>query len=168
MELIKNFGLDPMLLGAQIVNFLIILFLLKRFLYKPVLSMLKNRQDTIKDGLKKAEESRFLLEKIQEEEKNVLKKAQTQAAKLIADAKTQTQMLLKEGEESAIKQTEMMLQDAKNQIQIEVNETEKRLIANVSKISLEYLKKALVDLFNEKEQKAVMTRALKQLQQKKD
>ena len=57
MEILENFGLNPMLLIAQIVNFLIVLFILKKFLYKPVLEMLKKRQTTIKDGLKQAEEA---------------------------------------------------------------------------------------------------------------
>ena len=57
MEIIKNFGVEPVLLVAQIINFLIILFILKKFLYKPVLDTLKKREDSIKEGLKQAEES---------------------------------------------------------------------------------------------------------------
>jgi F-type H+-transporting ATPase subunit b len=58
MEILKTFGFDPILLGAQIINFLIIFYLLKRFLYKPVLGMLKTREDKIKEGIKQAEEAR--------------------------------------------------------------------------------------------------------------
>ena len=63
MELIKNFGLDPVYLAAQIVNFLIILYFLRRFLYKPVFKMLKKRENEIKEGLEKTEESKRLMEK---------------------------------------------------------------------------------------------------------
>ncbi|MBU2632677.1 F0F1 ATP synthase subunit B, partial [Patescibacteria group bacterium] len=49
MEIVKQFGLDPVLLVAQIVNFLILLFILKKLLYKPVLELLKKREDTIKE-----------------------------------------------------------------------------------------------------------------------
>ena len=55
MEILENFGVNPVLLAAQIVNFIIVLFILKKFLYKPILDLLKKRQFTIKEGLKQAE-----------------------------------------------------------------------------------------------------------------
>ena len=73
MEIINNFGLDPLLLGAQIVNFLIIFFILKRFAYKPVLDILKKREDSIKEGLRQAEEGKKILDEALEEEKKMLK-----------------------------------------------------------------------------------------------
>ena len=57
MEILKTFGVDPIFLGAQIVNFLIIFYLLKRFLYKPVLGCLKTGRQN--QGLKQAEEARI-------------------------------------------------------------------------------------------------------------
>ena len=52
MELLKDFGFDPILLTAQIINFLIVLVVLKKFMYKPVLDMLKKRENDIKKGIK--------------------------------------------------------------------------------------------------------------------
>lgn len=166
MEIVKNFGLDPILLGAQIVNFLIILFLLKKLLYKPVLKILKERQEVVKEGIKKTEEARLLLEKTQEEEKEILKKAQSQASKILEDAQKQAETVLKNGEESTKNQTERLLKEARDQITIEAKETEARLAENISKVAADYLKKALSELFTEKDQKSVMERALKQLKQK--
>ena len=76
MDFLKNLGFDPVMLGAQILNFLIIFFLLKRFLYKPVLDMIKKREDVIKEGLKQSEEAKLNLEKTLLEEKRILTKAQ--------------------------------------------------------------------------------------------
>ncbi|MEK7092668.1 MAG: ATP synthase F0 subunit B, partial [Patescibacteria group bacterium] len=87
MEIIQQFGIQPIMLAAQAVNFLIILYVLKRFLYKPMLSVLKKRKDEIALGLRNAEEARILLEKTAEAEKNVLKLAQAQAKKMIDEAK---------------------------------------------------------------------------------
>ena len=55
MNIFQNFGVNPILLLAQIVNFLIILYVLKRFMYKPVLNILKNREDEIKKGIEDAQ-----------------------------------------------------------------------------------------------------------------
>ncbi len=163
MEIIKNFGLDPVFLAAQVVNFLIILYVLKRFLYKPVLEMLKKREDAIKETLKKNEEARILLEKTSSEEKAVLKRAEAFAKKIIDDAKSHAIETAKEIEEISKKQTEKILADASLQIRKEAVETEKRLSLTVSKVAIEFLKKSLEQLFSEKEQKEILKKALKEM-----
>ena len=90
MEILENFGVNPILLAAQIVNFLIIFFVLKKFLYKPILELLKKRQIMIKEGISQAEESRIKLEKVIIEEKNILRQAQLAAKKVIEDAKQES------------------------------------------------------------------------------
>ena len=104
MDILKNFGVDPVLVGAQIVNFLIIFYLLKKFLYKPVLGMLKKRADKIEEGLKQAEESRLALEKTLEEEKKILSKAQDEAKKIIEESRTQAIEVSQKIEEDTKKQ----------------------------------------------------------------
>lgn len=163
MEVIKDFGLNPFLLGAQIVNFLIVLYLLKRFLYKPVLEMLKNREDSIREGLSKAEEARLLLEKTKEEEREVIRKAKVEAEKLIANAKDQSLALVKEAEKETKRQAEKILNEARSKIEYETKQVETRLMSNVSAIALKLLEKSAKQLFSEKEQEQVVKRALKEL-----
>ena len=163
MEILKNFGLDPFLFAAQVINFLIVLLLLKRFLYKPVLKLLKKREDEIKDGLKKAEEGRILLEKSLEKEKEILKKAHDTAKKTISDAKSEAQALSKQIEENGKIQAEKILLQAQIQIAQDSKDAEKRLINKVSGFSIEFLNKALSQMVFEKAQKEVMEKALKEL-----
>lgn len=163
MEIIKNFGVNPILLTAQIVNFLIIFFILKKFLYKPVFELLKKRQKMIKDGIQQAEESRIKLEKVVIEERNILRSAQLQAKKLIEDARQESIELTLQMNESAKKQTEKILQDAKDQIARESLETEKRLAVNTSKLAVSFLEKALGEFFSAKEQKEVVSNALRKI-----
>ncbi len=74
-ELISTFGLDWKLLVIQIVNFGILLYVLKRFLYGPVMNMLDERKRVIEQGVKDAEEAA---------QKN--KQAESQGRIIIADA----------------------------------------------------------------------------------
>jgi F-type H+-transporting ATPase subunit b len=163
MELIKNFGINPFLLGAQIVNFLVILFILKRFLYKPIIELLQKRQNTIKEGVKKAEEAEQRLKKIVVDEKTILKNAHTRAKKIIDDATFQSQETSKEIFENAKKQSEKSLMEARIQIEREAKETEKRLMENVSNLAVRFLQKSVEHLFSEREQKEVMENALKKI-----
>jgi F-type H+-transporting ATPase subunit b len=163
MEILKNFGLNPVLLAAQIVNFLIIIYLLKRFLYKPVLEILKKRQTTIKEGLRQAEEARIKLEKVVIEEKSILRQAQLQSKKILEDAKKESLEISKQMAIDAKKQTEKLLSDTKDQITRESIEAEKRLAVNTSKLAVTFLKKALTEFFTSKEQDEVITQALRKI-----
>lgn len=166
MEIIKNFGLDPFLLGAQIVNFLIVFYLLKRLLYKPVLTMLKNREARIREGLEKTEEARKLLEKTIEEEKTILKRAQNQANIFIEDAKNQALEISRQSEENSKKQAESMLTEAKDQIARESKITEEKLTVYISDLAIQFLQKTIKEFFSEKQQEEIMTKALKGLKEK--
>lgn len=163
MEILENFGVNPILLAAQIVNFIIIFFILKKFLYKPILELLKKRQIMIKEGISQAEESRIKLEKVVIEEKNILRQAQLAAKQVIEDAKQQSLELARQASDNAKKQTEKILTDAKAQILIESAETEKRLAVQTSKLAISFLEKALSEFFSAKEQKEVVSNALRKI-----
>lgn len=163
MEIIDNFGLDPFLFGAQVINFLIVLYLLKRFLYKPVLEMLKKREDAIKEGLKQAEEARLLLEETVEKEKVILKKAQEVAKETITTAKEQANLIAVQIEENSKKQAEKIILEARNQIELETKEAERRLSVKISDLSIEFLTNSVKNIFSEKEQTEVLDRAIKQI-----
>lgn len=166
MEIIKNFGVNPILLGAQIVNFLIIFFVLKKFLYKPVLELLKKRQLIIKNGVQQAEQAKVKLEEVVIEEKNILKNAQLHAKKIIEEAKQESIELTLQMNDNAKKQTEKILKDAREQISRESLVAEKRLAVQVSSLAVSFLEKALTEFFSEKEQKEVVSSALRKISSK--
>ncbi len=93
MEIVKEFGINPILLLAQIVNFAILLFLLKRFLYKPILKSLEDRKVKISKSLKEAEEIEKRLQKISDEQVTILDKARTEASQIISEAKSEAKEL---------------------------------------------------------------------------
>jgi F-type H+-transporting ATPase subunit b len=163
MEILKTFGVDPILLGAQIVNFLIIFYLLKRFLYKPVLGMLKTREDKIKEGVKQAEEARLALQRTLDEEKKILTKAHDEAKLLIADTKTQALEVSKEVEENTKKQAEKILLDARAQIEQDSKRMEQELGEKISVLAKDMLTKSLQGVIGEKEQKQIIEKAVKNI-----
>lgn len=96
MELIKQLGIDWRLLLAQIVNFFIILFVLHRFAYKPVMAALERRTKKIEQGLRDAkamEEERAQLAK--EVERN-LQAAARQGQEIVASAESAAKQLKEE------------------------------------------------------------------------
>jgi F-type H+-transporting ATPase subunit b len=168
MEIIKNFGIDWVLLGAQAINFLIIAYILKRFAYKPILGILKQRQETVKKGLKDAEEAQRLLDKATEKEREILRKAQSEAKKLLDDAKSQRDELLHKSEEMTRKEADRMLKEAREQIAYDTREAERRLTSHVSELAMQFLQRSLEEVFDENEQEIVMRSALKRIKTKKN
>lgn len=163
MEILKNLGFDLPMVVAQIINFLIIFYLLKRFLYKPVMNMVKTREEKIAQGLKQAEEARIKLEETIEEERKILGKAQTQGKELIEEAKTQALSLAADIETNAKAQTEKMLLNARAQMAQDATEIEKRISAKISFLAQDMLTKSLKGVFTEKDQKVIINKALKSI-----
>jgi F-type H+-transporting ATPase subunit b len=163
MDFLKDLGFDPIMLGAQILNFLIIFYLLKRFLYKPVFDMIKKREEKINDGLKQAEDARITLENALEQESKILTKAQDQAKNILSDAKTQAAATASEIEERAKVSAERMIADAKQQMNDEATEIEKRISERTAIVAMDMLTKSLKGLFSEREQKEVISKALKSI-----
>ena len=163
MDIIQGFGISPVLLLAQIVNFLILLYILKRFAYKPILKLLKERQAKIAESIDNAKASEEALEKALEKEKEILKKAQKQAQEILAEAKKQSESVSSTTQEEAKKQANRILEDAKKEIQRESQETQKKLEAYTTKLAITILEKSLKDLLDEKDQEKVIEKALKKI-----
>jgi F-type H+-transporting ATPase subunit b len=100
-QLLDQLGINWDLLLSQGVNFILLLIVLRIFLYKPLLKLLRERREKIEGGLMKAEEAEIRLHEVDEigkkkireaegEAFNILKKTETDAktleAKLLAEA----------------------------------------------------------------------------------
>src|ERR1700751_4763240 len=98
MEIFKTFGLDPYLVTAQIINFLIIFYVLKRYLYPPLFKVFKKREELVKESISKAEENEKILEKTKDLEKETIKKAKVTADEIIKESHEQATNILKKSE----------------------------------------------------------------------
>ncbi|MEM9336259.1 MAG: F0F1 ATP synthase subunit B [Patescibacteria group bacterium] len=86
-QLIEAFGIDTKGIVIQIINFAILAAALTYFLYNPVLKLLNEREETIKQGLKDAEDAKQAKESAEEEKKAVLGEANKEAEAVAARAK---------------------------------------------------------------------------------
>lgn len=158
MEILRDFGVNFPLLVAQIVNFLIVFFILKKVLYKPFLSMLKKREENLKEGLKQAEEGRKILTEATQKEHDMLKKAQDTSEKLIKDAKDQAVVLAVKIDDDAKKQSDKILSDARAKIEQEARETEERLTREIGKVAVTILEKTLSQVLDRREKSEIIKR----------
>lgn len=113
MEILNQFGIQPVLLAAQIVNFLIILFVLKRFFYKPLVKMLDDRKKRIEESLQNAGLIEEKLQKTEEKTAEILEKARSQAQEIIQEAKIEAQRIYVEASKESREAGEQILSLAK-------------------------------------------------------
>lgn len=85
-DLFHQLGVDWKLLISQAVNFAILLFVLTRFVYRPLLKIMKERRDVIERGLRGAEEAATRLREIESERTSRLAAADRQAVEVIVGA----------------------------------------------------------------------------------
>ncbi|MAG45018.1 ATP synthase F0 subunit B [bacterium] len=105
MELLGKLGINWTLLLAQIINFLVLFFLLKKFLYKPILGIIEKRQKKIKKGLENAEKA-----------EHDLARASARAEKIIIKANKESQDIIRKSEKQAEQVNNKMIAQAEEKI----------------------------------------------------
>lgn len=83
----EQFGFNTSLFISQVVSFCIVAFLLHRFAYKPILTVLEQRRQTIAKGLADAEQIKRDLANAQAKSQELINQASTQANKIIEEAR---------------------------------------------------------------------------------
>lgn len=143
MEFFKAFGVDWKSLLAQFVNFAILLFLLTKLAYKPLLLFMKQRAEMIKRGVEDAKQAKQIMALASEEQEKLLAQARKEAASIVdsaraaaaeqsaamvAQAKEEVARVVVEGKQAlAAERASMILQAKKDVIDMVVSSTEKIL-----------------------------------------
>src|SRR4051812_12324680 len=109
----RQFGVDWPHFIAQVVSFCIVAFLLQRFAYKPVVSMLEERRRRIEEGLANAEKIKVELQKAEEARKQILSDANVQANKLIEEARAAAARVRDQETQKAIAGAEQIIVKAR-------------------------------------------------------
>lgn len=146
MELLSNLGINAKLVLAQIVNFFILFYVLKKFAYGPILKILEQRSDRIEKGLKDAEKSSKKLKEIEEQEKKVITVAKKEAQRIITAAEQSALTVKKDIEDASRLKVEEMLQDARKKIEEDKN----KMVGEVKKEISELLILAVEKIIGEK------------------
>ncbi|MDD5651902.1 MAG: F0F1 ATP synthase subunit B [Candidatus Moranbacteria bacterium] len=119
MELLENLGINGKILLAQVVNFFILFWILKKFAYKPVLNLLEERSKKIEKGLKDAEAARKKLEETEIESKKILSDARKHSREIIKEAEIRAETSKREIAEETKHKVDKMISDAKKKIEEE-------------------------------------------------
>jgi F-type H+-transporting ATPase subunit b len=135
----------------QVVIFVGLIFLLKKFAWKPILDAVNEREDGIKNALLSAENARKEMQNLQASNERILQEARLERDSLLKDAREIKEKMIADAKEEAQTQGLRMIEQAKASIESEKNAAMAELKSHVSSLSLEIAEKLLKDELSNKD-----------------
>lgn len=115
-ELLSNFGVDWRLLFAQVVNFAILFWILKRFAYAPVLAMLRNRRKEIEKGMAMRSEAEKNLKEIEQIRTQTVTSANQEALAIVKHAEGEAEGRKEEIMADSLRKSDALVAEARRGI----------------------------------------------------
>jgi F-type H+-transporting ATPase subunit b len=138
----------------QLIVFVGLFILLSKFAWKPIISSLKEREQSIQDALSLAEKARQEMALLQSENEKLLKEAREERDRILRDARTAANHLRDEAQHDAKKSADKIIEEARAAINIEKQAALKEIKIQVSMFSLQIAEKLLKkNLSDDKSQK---------------
>ena len=109
----------------------IFLLVMKKFAWKPLLSMLKEREEKIEKSLSLAEQARFELANLDKIQKKMMEEAQDERKKLLQETRADRQKMLEEAKEKAASEANRIIEVARAEINAEREKAFKELKAEI-------------------------------------
>lgn len=163
MGLIKALGLDGRILLAQFVNFSILIFVLWRFAYKPVLGILEERRLKVEKSLDDAEEAAARLENANAESKQILLKSRQEASQIIEQAQIQAELRQKEVVRRAEADISALINKEKNRLASEKINILAGLKKEVSSLLLASIKQFLGENIDDQKNRVIIEKIVEKL-----
>jgi F-type H+-transporting ATPase subunit b len=126
-----------------VLTFLLLLFLLSKFAWKPILSSLKQREDAIKDSLEQAEKAKDEAKQILAQNQNSLAKAEEESKKIIEQSRVFAANLKEQMLKDSKEQSQKLISDAVAEIDRKKNAAFDELKNQIADISIQAAEKIL-------------------------
>lgn len=159
MELVKpEFGL----IFWMVISFGLIMLILKKFAWKPILTMLHEREASIQNALDSAEKAKEEMKALQSSNEKILADARNERDLLLKDAREIREKMIADAKGIATKEGERMLTAARENIQNEKMAAITELKNQVATLSIDIAEKILKsELSSDEKQKSLVTTLLK-------
>ena len=141
---------DTGLFIFQMVAFLLLLFVLGKFAWKPILAGLKEREETIEGALKSAEQAKEEMQALQADNEKLLAEARAERDKLLKEAVAASNKIKEDAKAETSKITAKMIEDAKASIENEKRAALADVKTQVAALSLDITEKVLRTQLGEK------------------
>lgn len=155
---------DPGLFIWTILTFLILVGLLARFAWRPLLQALERRQATIAQSLEDAQRARQELERLQRESTQIMAAARAEAESIVARSRADADALREELKQKARTEATAIVKNAERQIQLETARAVQQIRHEAVDLSVAIASKILRRQVSPEDNEALIQEALKQIE----
>ncbi|ATA89655.1 F0F1 ATP synthase subunit B [Capnocytophaga stomatis] len=157
-----NFTHPESLLFWATLIFIVLLFLLSKFAWKPILSAVKQREDSINNALEAAEEARKQMANLKADNERLLAEARAERDAMLKEAKELKDKIVAEAKDEAQKEGQKLIEQARQAIDSEKKVAVAQLKDQVASLSIEIAEKVMKsELSDQKKQTALIDEYLK-------
>ena len=139
----------------QLVIFLIVLFLLGKFAWKPILMSLKQREDSIEGALRMADQAKLEMQELKAGNEKLLAEARLERDRIMKEASVMANQLIEQAKNKANEEGGRMIVQAREAIQNEKNAALAEVKNTAAQLSIDIaeriLRRELTDTDSQKE-----------------
>jgi F-type H+-transporting ATPase subunit b len=148
------------LLFWMLVSFSLVLFVLGKYAWKPIMKGIHQREDTIEKALEAANEAKKEMLKLKAGNEQLLRDAKDERDALMRDARKLKEAILDEAREKAHEEADRIIENARENIQFEKMAAINELKNQIASISIEIAEKLIGKELENKEQQQQLTEKL--------
>ena len=148
----------------QAIVFILLVFLLSKLAWKPILTSLKERETSIQEALDTAQKAREEMSQLKSENEQILKQAREERDRILKEARQAAQRIHDDAKIDVGKQVDKMLQDARQAINTEKQAALTEIKVQVAELALMVSEKLLrKNLASDKSQQELIQTYIKEL-----
>lgn len=146
-----------------VVNFILLLVIMRVFAWKPILSIVEAREKKIQDTLDRADKAQEEAEQKLQEYKDMIEKGKKESLEMIEQSRERAQKLHDEIVEKASNESRSLLEKAKNEIALEREKAIEEIKDKVADISVSLASKMLERAIKPEDHRELIDNAIKEI-----
>ena len=154
---------DPGLFIWTIITFLLLLVLLARYAWKPLLAFLASREETIKTSLENAQTAKKELERIQQESAQIIRKAHGEAESIVSRSWSDAEKVREEMKLKAKTEADAIVKESQRQIELETGRALRQIRSEVADLSIAIASKVIQRNVSKEDNSRLIEDTLKQI-----
>ncbi len=155
---------DPGLAIWTIITFLVLLWLLAKFAWKPLLRALDARRETIRKSLDDAHQAKRELEELNQKSAQIMKNAYAEAESILSKGRAEADKFREEMKHKARTDAEAIVREARTQIETETGRALRQIRAEVADMSVAIASKLIHKNVTKEDNSALIEETLKEME----
>lgn len=147
----------------QLITFLVVLMVFKKWILPPIMKTLEDRRKTLEESLAQAKKTEEILKQAEVKAQEILTKTRKQADEVLAEAKISANQAIAKGETAAAGRAELIIKEAEAHLSEERDKLRQELRGELTDLVADATEKIIAEKMDERSDRSLIERAIKEL-----